>query len=184
MKIALVLFAAIHASYLADLETKKVECFTCGQNSFFGEFSREKGSKQMCDEIITAKHLRICPRQNDVCKTKISRQRHFVVDSNNESVNTTIETIERSCAHIEERPENLLIENRYLETKENENGMIIEEIEEIYCENNACNFHEATDYYVPEKKTKEIFSPIVGEEESSSLCLGLSTILALALLLL
>ena len=44
----------------------------------------------MCDEIITAKHLRICPRQNDVCKTKISRQRHFVVDSNNESVNTTI----------------------------------------------------------------------------------------------
>ena len=68
-----------------------MECFTCGQNTFFSAFgSREKGAKQACNEVITAQHLRECPRSDDVCKTKITRQRHFLVDSKQETINTTI----------------------------------------------------------------------------------------------
>ena len=47
--------------------------------------------------------------------------------------NLHLVTIERSCAHAEEQPKNLVHEKSYLETKEDLNGLVIEEIETIFC---------------------------------------------------
>lgn len=49
-------------------------------------------------------------------------------------------TIERSCAHRQERPLNFVEEKKYKEKKEIDNGLIIEEIEEIFCTNGKDHF--------------------------------------------